>query len=76
MLIKIIMGPAGNWVILEKTIPKIQLKIPKAAATNAYWRIFELIILEAAAGTITKAPTNKEPTTFTPNATINEIAKR
>jgi len=69
-------GPTGKPVILENKIPKTQLKIPKSAEINVYCRIFWLIILEAAAGIITNAPISKEPTTFTPKATIIEMAKR
>ena len=76
MQTRIISGPTANLITPESKIPKTQLKTPNKPDQKIYCRIFELINREAAAGIITKAPINKEPTTFTPRATITEITKR
>ena len=73
---RIINGPAGRLVILKSKLPKKQLKIPRTMLPKEYSFKFLLKFLAVAAGMITKAPTKREPTIFTPKATIAAIESK
>ena len=74
--VRIIKGPAGSPVSLKSKLPKRQLKMPKTALPREYSFKFLLRFLAVAAGMITKAPTKREPTIFTPRATIAAIESK
>jgi len=73
---RIIKGPAGSPVSLKSKLPKRQLKMPKTALPKEYSFKFLLRFLAVAAGMITKAPTKREPTIFTPRSTIAAIESK
>ena len=74
--VRIIKGPAGSPVSLKRKVPKKQLKMPRTTLPKEYSFKFLLRFLDVAAGMITSAPTKREPTIFTPKATIAAIESK